>query len=295
MIRMWTAIAAVLLAGCAAHQAADDIGSHGSGAQSAIMLHDSGAAAPIPGFDPNAARHAIPVVISLELYHLTVPAGAISGNEEFWKRVDETRIDVATYDLLFKNGIRAGIARDAEWKYFKGLLAQYPSARQQPGRTEPGKLGYIELEMRTNVPYQNLFWLDDHDGLCGRTDERCDDLLGLSFEASAHHPGQAIIKLCPIVRGLRRYYHVTILGNDQMQIEQKQPTQIFDLRLEAVVPMNDCLIVAPSKQAKWPTCLGSTFLTSDGKTEPIEHVLVIVPHAYRTDELPAVAQQGRRR
>ena len=275
---------AVLLGGCAAHPSANDAGPVAGDARAAVMLHNTAAVAPIPGFDPNAARHAIPVVISLEVYHLTVPAGAVSRNEEFWKRVDEARIDIATYDLLFKNGIRVGVAPDAQWKYFKGLLAQYPSARQQPGRTEPGKLGYVELEMRKNVSYQNLFWLDDHDGLCGRTDEKCDDLLGLSFEAAAHHPGQAIIKLCPIVRGLRRYYHVTVLGNDEMQIEQKQPTQIFDLRLQTIVPMNDCLIVAPSKQAKWPTCMGSTFLTGEGKTEPIEHVLVIVPHAYRTDE-----------
>jgi len=287
MTRVGWAILATLASGCAA-PAAGPVKGSGQGSSS-IELRGSGSIVTPPKPDPVAARHAIPTALILDVYHLTVPAGAVSRNDEFWKHVDESRIDVATYDLLFKNGVRVGLARDIDWGYFKGLLGQYPSARQQQVRTEPGKLGYFELPIRTGVPYQNLFWLDDRDGLVARTFERCDDLLAVSFEASTHRPGEAFVKLCPLVRGLRRQFHVSVMNNEEIEIDQKHPEQLYDLRLESVIPLNDFLIVGPSRQAKLPTSIGNTFLVTDGKTEPTEHVLVIVPRVFRIDD-PALAE-----
>src|SRR5579864_131540 len=286
MNRRWTALLAALLAGCVARAktgaAGDDLGA--GGGHASALIRNGGSIADASRPDPHSARRSIPVVISLDVYHLTVPAGAVSNNDDFWKRVDEQRVDVATYDLLLKNGVRVGVGHDADWGWFKGLLGKYPAARSARGRTPPGKEGYVELEMHTHVPWQTIFWLDDHDNGIGRTFEKCDDLLGISFIASTHHPGEAVVKVCPIVRGLRRYFHVTILNNEQTDIELAYPEHLYDLRLETMVPLNDFLIVAPSKQAKLPSSIGSTFLISEGKTEPIEHVLVIVPRVYRTDD-----------
>lgn len=282
----------MLLAGCAAHPGSPVRGT-GSGSSS-VELRGAGAIASRPRPDPDAARRAVPTVVVLDVYHLTVPAGGVSRNDEFWKHVDETRIDVATYDLLLKNGVRAGLGRDTEWGYFKGLLGEYPSARQQQLRTEPGKIGYFELPMRTGVAYQNLFWRDDHDGVIGRTFEVCDDVLAISFEASTHRPGEAVVKVCPLVRGLRREFHASVMNNEEIEIRQKQPEKLYDLRLVSVVPLNDFLIIGPSPQARYPTTIGNTFLMTDGKTEPIEHVLVIVPRIFRTDD-PALAADMPRR
>ena len=272
----------VMLAGCTGSRVGPIKGS-GSGSSS-IELRSSGSIAAAPRPDPDAPRHAIPTVLVLDVYHLTVPFGAVSRNAEFWKRVDEDRMDIATHDLLSKNGVRVGLGRDFEWGYFKGLLGQFPSARQQQVRTEPGKVGQFELPIRTGVPYQNIFWLDDRNGLIGRTYEKCDDLLAISFEASTHRPGEAIVKICPLVRGLRREFHVSVMNNEEIEIEQKHPEHLYDLRLESVIPLNDFLIVGPSAQAKFPTGIGNTFLVTDGKTEPTEHVLVIVPRVYRIDD-----------
>ena len=278
-----------MLGGCAAHPPGPIRGT--GGGNSSIELRGSGSIATPPKPDPNAARHVVPIVLMLDVYHLTVPAGAVSRNDEFWKHVDEGRVDVATYDLLFKNGVRVGLGRDSDWGYFKGLLGQYPTARQQRLRTEPGKQGYFEVPIRTGVQYQNLFWLDDHDGLVARTYERCDDLLAISFEASTHRPGEAVVKLCPLVRGLRREFHVSVMNNEEIEIDQKHPEQLYDLRLESVIPLNDFLIVGASKQAKLPTSIGNTFLVTEGRTEPIEHVLVVVPRVFRIDD-PSLAESS---
>ncbi|HEY2588591.1 MAG TPA: hypothetical protein VGI81_22810 [Tepidisphaeraceae bacterium] len=284
------AFAVTLLAGCAANHpaskaapvAADD-GLRSASGHSSMSVSNAGALASVVKPDPKGARKIMPVVIALDVYHLTVPAGAISRNDEFWKRVDEDRVDIGVHDLLLKNGIRIGVGRDQEWPYFKGLLGAYPSSRSARGRTEPGKEGYIEIAMKTKVPEQVIFGLDDQGHDWGRRFELCDDLLGISFIASTHNPGEATVKVCPIVRGLRRYFRTTIY-NEESQFELTQPEHLYDMRLEARLPLNDFLIVAPSTDAKTSTSMGNVFLTTEGHAEPVEHCLVIVPRAYRTDE-----------
>lgn len=282
MIRLFIALAAVLLAGCAARPAADDAGNasgHGS-----MSITGAGSIAHDPRADVNHVRRIMPVVISLDVYHMTVPLGAVSRNDDFWKRIDENRVDIATHDLLDKNGIRIGVGRDADWPYFKGLLGRYPTARSARGRTQAGKEGYIEMVMRGGVAQQTILGLDDHNCDWGRTFEKCDDLLGISYVASTHSPGEVVVKVCPIVRGLRRYFHVSIMNNEETQIDLAQPEHLYDMRLEARLPLNDFLIVAPSRQSQLASSMGSTFLITEGKTDPTEHVLVIVPRAYRIDE-----------
>ena len=63
--------------------------------------------------------------------------------------------------------------------------------------------------------------------------------------------------------------------------------------LEAAVPMNDFLIIAPSKQAATlTTSIGFTFLVSEGPTAQVEHVLIVVPRTFRSDE-PPPSMSGR--
>jgi hypothetical protein len=283
MGRLGIILAVSLLAGCAARPADDPLRDASGHSWMKFTGAGSNPAAPKP--DPYAPKRVLPVVISLDVYHLTVPWGGISRNEEFWKRVDEDRIDIGTHDLLLKNGIRIGIGRDADWPYFKGLLGKYPTARSLRDRTEAGKEGYIELLMRSGIPEQAILGLDDHNEQWGRRFEQCDDLLGISYVASTHNPGEATVKVCPIVRGLRRYFRVSIF-NEESQIELTQPEHLYDMRLETVIPLNDFLIIAPSKEALRSTSMGNTFLMTDGMTTPIEHILVIVPRAYRTDDPP---------
>jgi hypothetical protein len=285
MNRLFLLLAPLALAGCAARPtvAPTDDGLRTGFGHSSATVSGAGSNALVKAPDPHGAKRLMPVVIAMDVYHLTVPANAISRNEEFWKRVDEDRIDIGIHDLLLKNGIRIGVGRDADWSYFKGLLGRYPSARSARGRTEAGKEGYVELEMKTGVPEQVIFGLDDHDQDWGRRFEKCDDLLGISFIASTHNPGEATVKVCPIVRGIRRYYRVSVY-NEETQFELTQPEHLYDMRIEARLPLNDFLIVAPSEASRNSSSMGHTFLITDGQAEPIEHCLVIVPRAYRTDD-----------
>src|SRR5437764_291456 len=64
--------------------------------------------------------------VNLSIYHLRVPLGAVSGSDQFWKRVDEHAVDVTTYDVLYKNGIRVGKASYADLEFFLKILDRNP-------------------------------------------------------------------------------------------------------------------------------------------------------------------------
>lgn len=230
---------------------------------------------------PTAAQHG-PYVVQLDIYQLAVPFGALSRNDEFWKRVDETQIEPATYDVLVKNGVRVGIAQNDDWNYFKALIEKYQAAGIR-GTATPAQEGKMEIPLKSDVDYQDLFYFDDHNVLYGRTFEKCNNVLAIDFKALMGKPGVARVRVCPVIRGLRRHFEVTVL-NEEREISLVRPEQIIDLQLAADIAPGHFLIIGPSRTAKWPTSLGQTFLVNSGHAGLNEVILLLVPHAYAVGE-----------
>jgi hypothetical protein len=218
-------------------------------------------------------------VHALDVYQLSVPLGAVSRSHEFWKRVDESSVDVATYDLLQKNGFRVGVAPASEWAYFRAIIEQHPAVTKRMTVTSGGA-GSIELEMKKNVDFQNLFYLTDDNTLVGRTYERCENLISVGFQPAPRRPGKVRMTMCPLVRSTVRKLQVSVT-NDEREYEYVKPERLYDLNLCADIPMDGFLVVAPSTLAKWSSNLGETFLVDGGTTEKVEHVLLMVPRNTR--------------
>lgn len=277
----WIVLPLLVLTGC------PDAGQAPGRSDEQIRLREMNAAA-TPADDPTPQgdtpdneppiEDRAPIVVQLDVYQLTVPFGSVSRNDEFWKRVDENRLDLATSDLLQKNGMRVGIGANDDWPYFKALINRHHAAAQQ-GTATPAEVGTIELPLRKGIEYEDVFYFNDHNVLFGRTYERCDNLLNIEFAASRRHPGDANIKVCPVIRGLRKRLEFSVL-NEEREIALVNPERLFDLRLEAEVRANHFLIIAPSRISQWPDDLGSTFLIKSGHAEPLETVLLLVPRAF---------------
>ena len=85
MRRTVTTTLILLVAGCASSTpSAQQEALKRGGAHSSLSIRSGGAIAP----DLGATRKVPQLVTLLDVYELTVPVGAISGNDEFWKRVD---------------------------------------------------------------------------------------------------------------------------------------------------------------------------------------------------------------
>jgi hypothetical protein len=214
--------------------------------------------------------------LQLEVFQMAVPAGGVSRSDDFWKHVEEQRLDPATYDLLLKNGVRVGVAPNDDWDYFREILKSNHALTTSGVATANGG-GTVELSMKKSVPVEDIFYLDDIGCLHGRTYEHCENLLGISFWPEPRHPGEVRLAVSPTVRSLRTYLKYSVLNNES-EIEEVRPEYLYDLNLRVVIPPDSFLVIAPSRDSKWSTTLGNTFFHVDGKAEQLEQVLVLAPH-----------------
>ncbi|MDB5329187.1 MAG: hypothetical protein JWP03_338 [Phycisphaerales bacterium] len=280
-----TLICGIALAGCGQKPAAVESGSMSG--ESAVRVSNAGRVPTDEKADLHIARNDAEVVMELDVYQLTVPVGGVSRNEKFWKHVDEDHLDLATHDLLLKNGVRVGIGPNSEWDYFKALIDQYgPTARI--GSAAPVRKGTLELPLRTGVDFQDIFYLNDRGVLYGRSYQKCDNLLSVTFEPVPRQPSDARIALCAVVRGLRKQYEVTVL-NEERDIEYKRPEYLYDLRFKQDVPQDHFLVLAPSTVSAISSSLGNTFFVRPGPAEPSETVLIFCPRPFRvTGEVKSI-------
>jgi hypothetical protein len=231
----------------------------------------------------NSAAANAPFQLQVDFYQLTVPFGTVSRNEQFWKRVDEQVVDVATYDLLFRNGIRVGQAPIAEWDHFRAIMEQHPTFTK--ANTLVGAEGKpVELPMRKEVPWENIFYFNADNEPVGRTYEQSENFVTLTFQSAPRKPDTMRLALCPVVRATRRHLEYSSMNNELGEVKYVAPERIYDLNLRTDVPVGNFLIVAPSQQANWPTSIGNAFFVNDGAAEKMETVLLIVPKSVHLEE-----------
>jgi len=214
--------------------------------------------------------------LQLEVHQMTVPIGAVSRNDDFWKHVEEQRLDPATYDLLLKNGVRVGVAPNDDWEYFRDILYSNHAQTNSGVATANGG-GTVELSMKKEVPEQYIFYFDDVGELHGRTYEHCENLLGISFWPEPRHPGEVRLTVTPTIRSLRTILQYSALEHES-SIQIVRPEHLYNLNLVIVIPAESFLVIAPSRESKWPATLGNAFLHIDGQAEQLEQVLVLAPH-----------------
>lgn len=237
--------------------------------------------------------------VNLSIVRVAVPAGAVSRGDGFWRRVDEQGgIDVATYDLLYKNGLRVGQAPLAELENFTRMLESLSGRTPEPAIFAAAGTRGIELSMRKNVQDAVLYDFDARDIMTVKSYEDCDLFMALEFGAAPRKPNEVRISFVPAVRTLRR--RIVPVGDAEVrEFEVKAAEKFFNLNVKADVPLDRFLILAPSPEARSSMSLGHAFLTRDGGTERVEEVLLLIPQALRSRPQPPVEakagqpQQGR--
>src|SRR3954471_13157686 len=200
--------------------------------------------------------------VNLSIYHLRVPMGTVSASEEFWKRVDEHALDVSTYDVLYKNGIRVGLASMSDLDAFMKILDKNPVA-SLPTIFASSGTKLIELPMKTGAIDQVLYDFDLKNTMSIRSFEECDNIFCVEFSPAPRKAGDVRISFCPMVRTLRKRLVAT--GDiDTREVEYKSPEKYFQLNLRADIPLDSFLILGPSPESKSPMSLGHAFFMRGG-------------------------------
>jgi hypothetical protein len=241
-------------------------------------------AQPMPG-GPRDPAPTVPIVFRLEVYLVNVPVGTVSRNDAFWKRLDENCVDVPTYDLLGKNGLRCGRARAEEWPSLKQMIEDHPGSVSRL-ETVGAEMKNIELPMREGVQGQAVCYIGTDGKFGGQRYDRCDNVLNISFCRTPRKVGDIRLAIAPVVRLTKKRLEFTPLNNEQ-EIEFKTSESIYQ-NLTVDIPQDNFLIVGPNPDAaRDATLLGNRFFMKEGPAEQTEQVLVIAARPFRTDEMPA--------
>jgi hypothetical protein len=234
---------------------------------------------------PRDAQPAVPLVFQLVCYQITVPIGAVSRNEEFWKRIDEQCIDPGRYDLLRRNGMRIGEAPVSEFENIRRLLDQHPASGRSMG-TIGADARNIELDMNKDVPFQTVCYYNDNNALSGRSFDKCQNIMNISYQRTPRTLGEMRLAITPMVRSLRKRLEFTAM-NEEMEIKYVAP-QKFYLNIIIDLPMDRFLVLAPSDSADLPTLIGHQFFVKDEPAEQMEQVLIFVAQPFRLDDVKAI-------
>jgi hypothetical protein len=231
------------------------------------------------------------ILVQLNVYKLTVPARTVSHNEEFWKHVDETTIDVAQHDILFTNGFRVGIAPRSDWDYFKKILERDNVISQLSGS---GGLGgsAMEIPFKQNVPEDTIFYIHPTKGLIGQIYDKHDEEMSITFKPVPRQPGDVRIALTPLFISQRTEIFYTDRNVAQPLTTFGHKHYEFDLNLQADVPLDHFLIIAPSADADEHTAsLGNKMMCFATNGEQFETVLILAPQPFVFDSPTAPATQ----
>jgi len=242
-------------------------------------------AAPVTEQLPKSPRDAQPAVTlryTVEIWEILMPRDSVTTNEAFWKRVNEQALDLPTYDLLFKNGIRVGEMPLTDVDTIRQLIEDRKGTRTIIQGTQGRQ---VEIPIRDNVANQNIFYLDHTNSLVGRSYEHCDDLLYFSFEATPREPDRIRIALTPTVRAREKRLQYSIVpGSPDREFREVVDESHYDATIQADLPLRNIMVIAPSVEARWPTSLGANFWLSSTPSEQRERLMVIIPHAYERAE-----------
>ena len=218
-------------------------------------------------------------LIQLIAYRVTLPSGGVSRSDDFWKHVNEQAVDAGTYEMLFKNGIRVGVAGVDEFEYLKGLVEKHPVVTQ-PSSWTGREARNLDIDLKLKVDYQNLFSFNSAGELAGRTYERCDDLLRISFQPAPRKHGSVRIAVCPVIKSLREVV-VPIGEIHSTSYKWIRPEHLFDLNMVVDVPLDSFLVIAPAAEGEIKALPGSVFLRGEGAAERTETLLLFRPLIFR--------------
>ena len=234
--------------------------------------------------DPEAARVEssrsqdaapdVPRMIQLEVFDLTVPAGSISRNTDFWKRIDEEFMGFERQSMLDKNGLRIGRAGVEEL----AQLGQHLDALQpRKSIVTAQRADEMEFEMTRTSVSQTLFVFDQTGDPVGRDFGPSNNVVYLSFRQALRNPQSVRVALAPAVRGVRSRLEYSGRG-EELKVRDAVPEFRYnELDLNFEIPPDQFVIVAQSSKGTMDTSLGRAFFSVDTPAERMERVLIIRP------------------
>jgi hypothetical protein len=234
------------------------------------------------GRPANAPIDAVPsaqTIFHVEVFVLSAPPGTFSRNDEFWKRINEQALAVGTYELLQKNGMRVGISPLAELEQLSPYMVD--ATPLQKFAVTGAEIKDVQIDMKVGVPAQTIFYFNRENLPVGRSYDKSENVMNVSFKPAPRKPGHLRMEFCPMVRTLRKRMQFTAM-NDSYELQFINPEVFYDLGFLVDIPADSFLMITPSEYASLPSRLGRAFMIRETPTAQLEQMLLIVPQPVRS-------------
>ncbi len=230
---------------------------------------------------PRDAAPAVNLIYSIEIWEVFFPRNTVSSDEDFWKRVNESAIDLGPHDVMFKNGIRIGELPVSDIDYLQKLVAD-KKGQQTRFTGIAGK--QIDLMITPDIDRQTIFYFDRENKLVGRTYDKSANLIYFAFETTPRKPGLIRLALTPAVKALNtRLQYTQQPGKSDREITYINDEFHYDANLTLDLPVTSILVLAPSVEARDKCTLGHTYFVKNTPAEQLDRMIFIVPRAFKRD------------
>ena len=231
-------------------------------------------APPAPGGTQRA------LVIRHRIITLQLPLGAASETEELWTYINEEPVGARRGPCLFRNSIRVGIGREADWpevaRTLRRLTGEQLSRSQvvaQPGRPVPIALlpGRGEQTIFMFRPDGTLFGMDYPPG---------DNLMVITAGVNFDGPRNVLLRGAPVIRTKKRTKRY--VKGETGYVLRAEPIyfRMEELAFQFNVPPGGFVMMGPGPEVKRPTSPGRKFLTAERRGERFETIMVIAPEVF---------------
>jgi len=220
------------------------------------------------------------LVVRVKMVTISLPVGAISGSEQLWGYLDEERVDAIRSASLGRNGLRVGLAREADWPDVASVLEQM-TGRQLKTTTLISRPGEpLTVALRTRQPAQTVFVFYDDRTLAGRDYPPGDNILAMSCTLNEDDPTQIILTGLPQIRTTRQRSRF-VSGPGGAMVVSRPDFYSFDaLTFQVKAPAKSVLIIGPSARSYRPSSVGNHFLIHEKSGLKFETVIVLIPEVF---------------
>jgi hypothetical protein len=227
------------------------------------------------------------ILVRLQLITLELPGGATSHSEELWSYLNEEPVGARVSSTLWRNGIRVGLGREADWPELRQILSQLTakSLYRWNMNHPPGDPVSIPLKKLQGV--QTIFLLRPDRTLIGYDYPAGDNVLTLVPTIDYDNPAAVHVAGAITIRSAlqRPQYVQTPAGYvlTRKPVRYRLPAMDFGL----LVPAGGFVFVGPSSAAERETSPGAAFLIHEKDGVKFEKVLVILPEVFAARVRPA--------
>ncbi|RPI62170.1 MAG: hypothetical protein EHM48_04525 [Planctomycetaceae bacterium] len=228
------------------------------------------------------AKRPVVFIIQVRIATIEVPVGTVSGSEELWSYLDESRMGIARTAGLGRNGLRVGVGKQGSWADVAGILTRLTGRSLQSNTATMFDGTPTSLVVRQDMPEQTIFLTNNDRTLSGSDFPPGNNVMTLTCTINADNPSEVMVTGLPQI--VSRDQHAEIVRENNRPVWRMVATtySFNSAMFRVMIPSEDFIVIGPGSESRRPHSVGNHFLIHQKKGVDFETVLILFPEVVAT-------------